>query len=257
MVNPISSQPQRATHACATCSRHHHIAPLCVRSAPRLLLVLLIAMGALSGCARKPIVSLFTASPTPTTLLPAQVAVGIVGAMTTITPPSPTAAPTAPPQPLSGFAQPQTPAPPAPLIGVAVPVAPAVAADLIAAGSAYQYAGACAEAIPLYEQAISADPGFSNVYALLALCLYDQDRIDDAVPRWREALQRDPQSPDALAGLGTALYRQGEQASGLDLYRQAVAVDMRYADETFLRTDSLWGGPALFDSRALRAQLVP
>ena len=257
MVSLISSQPQRTTDAYPTRSCLHRVALLSGRGTSPLVLVLIIVLGTLSGCAREPIVSLFTASPTPTAPLPAQVAVGIVGAMTTITPPSPTAAPTPPPQPLSGFAQPQTPAPPAPLIGVAVPVAPAVAADLIAAGSAYQYAGACAEAIPLYEQAISADPGFSNVYALLALCLYDQDRIDDAVPRWREALQRDPQSPDALAGLGTALYRQGERAAGLDLYRQAVAVDMRYADETFLRTDSLWGGPALFDSRALRAQLVP
>jgi len=257
MVNPISSQPQRTTDAYLTRSRLPRIAPLCGRSASLLALTLSIVVSTLVGCARDPMVSPFTVSLTATALRPAQAAGGLIGAMTTITPPTPTAEPATPSQPLIGEAQLQTPDPSAQLIGVAAPIAPAVAADLIAAGAASQYAGACAEAIPLYEQAISADPGFSNVYALLALWLYDQGRIDDALVRWREALQRDPQAPDALAGLGTALYRQGEQAAGLEFYRQAVVVDSRYADELFLRTDSLWGGPAIFDSRTLRAQLAP
>jgi tetratricopeptide (TPR) repeat protein len=124
----------------------------------------------------------------------------------------------------------------------------------LAAGAARQLAGACAEAISLYGQAIAADPSFSNVYAQLALCLYDHGHVDEAVARWREALQRDPLSPDALAGLGVALYVQGQREAGLAYYRQAVSLDSRYADETYLRTETLWGGSIIFDSRPLRQQ---
>lgn len=162
--------------------------------------------------------------------------------------------PSATPTPLTGVMQPVVSAP---LDDVAeLQDSAVVAADLISHGSALQFAGACADAIPLYEQAIALEPGFSNVYAVLALCLYDQGRIDEAIARWQEALQRDLQSPDALAGLGTALYIQGQQEAGLALYRQAVDLDPRYADEAFLREDSFWGGSAIFDSRVLRRQLT-
>jgi hypothetical protein len=173
-------------------------------------------MAALSGCAREPFLSpaaLPTSSPPPLrgTALP-QEAMGLVGAMTTITRPEPTVPPPAP----------ATPAPtvsPAPLTGMALPQseelsgAPPsiVAAELIAAGSALQLAGACREAIPLFEQAITIDPNFANVYALLGLCHYEQGQIDAAVARWQEALADDPLSPDALAGLGTALYAWGDE----------------------------------------------
>jgi tetratricopeptide (TPR) repeat protein len=122
-----------------------------------------------------------------------------------------------------------------------------VAAELIAAGSALQLAGACREAIPLFEQAITIDPNFANVYALLGLCHYEQGQIDAAVARWQEALADDPFSPDALAGLGTALYRLGRREDGLEHYRQAVAVDPGYGDEAYLRAQRLWGAPALLD----------
>lgn len=211
------------------------------RRAPAILLVLvlLVALGALAGCAREPVISSFTVSPTVTsqglrgiTAPQPQAAGGLVGEATTITPPTATAEPSPTPQPLIGDMQPVvTPAPatPQPLIGnaqsMATPVplvgvvvlqdSAVVAANLIVRGSALQFAGACADAIPLYEQAIAADPSFSNVYALLGLCLYDQGRVDAAIARWQEALQRDPQSPDALAGLGTALYQQGQRDAGL------------------------------------------
>jgi tetratricopeptide (TPR) repeat protein len=131
------------------------------------------------------------------------------------------------------------------------------AAELIVAGSALQFAGACAEAIPLFEQAIAIDPNFANVYALLGLCYYEQGHLDAAIIRWEEALRRDPLSPDALAGLGTALYRQGQHEAGLELYRQAVAVDPGFGNETYLRVERFWSGPAIFDSRVLRAVLAP
>jgi tetratricopeptide (TPR) repeat protein len=184
--------------------------------------------------------------------------------MTTVIPPDPPvitaptmiAVPTAVPQPLIGTAE--LGVTPAPLIGETILRSPVVtAADLIAAGGARQFAGACTEAIALYEQAIAMDPGFSNVYALLALCLYDQGQFDAAIAGWHEALKRDPLSPDVLAGLGTALYWQGQQELGLAYYSQALALDPRYADETFLRTESLWGASAILDSRVLRSQLLP
>jgi hypothetical protein len=36
-----------------------------------------------------------------------------------------------------------------------------------------------------------------------------------------------------------------------------IAVDPGYGDETYLRVERLWSGPAIVDSRALRAALVP
>jgi hypothetical protein len=215
---------------------------------------------------RKELISRFRAPVTATPTFVPQAAQGLVGSTSLVTPtlapsPSPTAAPTASSQPLSGVAIPQpTPAPqpssPPSLSGVGLPRTPDpnLAADLIAAGSALQFAGACVDAIPLYKRAITADPSFSNVYSQLALCLYDQGRVDEAIVRWREALERDPLSPDALAGLGTALYRKGEQEGGLASYRQAISLDPRYADEIFLRAETLWGGSAIIDSRPLRGQ---
>lgn len=228
------------------------------------LVTLVLALIALAGCGREPIISPLAASPASsfplrTTMLPQeQAAAGLVGVMVTATPPSPTASPppaatSAPPvepPPLIGFALPQ----PAEFSGSPPSVA---AAELIAAGSALQFAGACREAISLYEQALVLDPNFANVYALLGLCLYDQGQIDAAVTRWQEALSYDPLSPDGLAGLGTALYRLGQREAGLELYRQAVSVDPGYIDETYLRADRLWSAPALLDSRVLRSALAP
>lgn len=257
MVNPVSLQPRSDTPSRMTSMRRSDAASLGRAQCALILLALLVALG---GCGRDVRVAPFTASPTASVAAPGpgQAARGLVGAMTTVIPPTPTASPVPPatPQPLIGTTQPVVT--PEPLVAAAIPHGSAVAAaDLIAAGGAQHFAGACAEAIPLYEQAIATDPGFSNVYNLLALCLYDQGRIDAAMTRWQEALQRDPLSPDALAGLGTALYRQGQQEAGLARYRQAVALDPRYADETFLRADSLWSAPAILDSRALRSQLLP
>jgi hypothetical protein len=256
MVNPVSLQPRPDTPSRTTSMRRSDAASL---GRPQCALILLALLVALGGCGRDVRVAPFTPSPTASVAAPGpgQAARGLVGAMTTVIPPTPTASPVPPatPQPLIGTVQPVVT--PEPLVAEMTPRSPAAAADLIAAGGSRQFAGACAEAIPLYEQAIATDPGFSNVYALLALCLYDQGRVDAAITRWQEALQRDPLSPDALAGLGTGLYRQGQQEAGLARYRQAVALDPRYADETFLRTDSLWGGSAIFDSRELRLKLLP
>jgi len=261
MVTPVSSQPRPDTPSRTTSVRRSCAAPLSRAPSALRLLVLLVALG---GCGREVRLSPFTASPTAGVVAPGaeQAAQGLVGAMSTVIPPASTATPapttvvpTASPQPLIGTVQ--LVVTPEPRVGEPIPSSPVAAADLIAAGGARQFDGACAEAIPLYEQAIATDPGFSNVYALLALCLYDQGRVDAAITRWQETLQRDPLSPDALAGLGTALYRQGQQEAGLAHYRQAVALDLRYADELFLRADSLWGAPAIFDSRVLRAQLLP
>lgn len=262
MLTPVWPRPCPDTPSWTTSMRRSWAAPLSGAQSALRLLVLLIALG---GCGREVRVSSFTASATAEVAAsgPGQAARGFVATMSTViapgstTTPAPTttAVPTAAPQPLIGTVE--LVATPEPLVGEAIPRSPVAAADLIAAGGAQQFAGACAEAIPLYEQAIATDPGFSNVYALLALCLYDQGRVDAAITRWQEALQRDPLAPDALAGLGTALYRQGQQEEGLAHYSQAVLLDPRYADETFLRADSLWGAPAIFDSRVLRAQLFP
>lgn len=263
MVDPGVLQPRPEALSQITLMRRLCAALLNRTQCALILLTLLVALG---GCGRDARVSTFTASPTASVATPrsGQAAQGLVGAMTTVIPPTPTASPvpttipipTAAPQPLIGSAQ--LIVTPEPLIAAAIPHGHTVAAaDLIAAGGARHFAGDCAEAITLYEQAIATDPGFSNVYALLALCLYDQGRIDAAITRWQEALQRDPLSPDALAGLGTALYRQGQQEAGLARYRQAVALDLRYADEMFLRADSLWTAPTILDSRALRSQLLP
>lgn len=238
------------------------------------VIALIIILAALRGDGRAVLIARFSATAGPAPL--PQAAWGIIGPTSSVMPtaasqPSPTPVPTATaapapspaeapmvlPPPLHDAYGPQSSPTPTPLASVPALHDSAVAAELIAAGSALQFAGACDEAIPLYERSIAIDPGFSNVYTLLAFCHYEQGRVDEAMAHWQEALRRDPFAPDALAGLGTALYRQGQLEAGLERYRQAVDVDPRYADETFLRTQPGWGNAAIVDSRLLRAQPAP
>ena len=233
--------------------------------AARRFALLLTTLVVLAGCGHEPRLSGYAVATTAT-------AVGnqVAGPLPLIGFALPRASPTlrATPPPLRATMLPAPTVAPPPLSGIFVPTTeplpptapatdPVAAADLIVQGRALQVNGLCTEAIPLYEKAIAADPSFSDVYSLLAFCLYDLGRYNAAIARWQQALQRAPALADALAGLGTARYRQGQRAAGLASYGQAIAVDPAYADEGYLLLDRLWGGPAILDSRPLRAQLAP
>lgn len=167
--------------------------------------------------------------------------------------PSPQPAPLAPVTPGQGGALSSSEQQPS--IAALVPAAQAV--DLLLRGNELQRAGQCAEAVPVFEQAIAADPVLSSTYSFLAFCLFELGRIDEAIARWEEATARNPADADALAGLGMALYLRGEQGAGQDRYREAVAIDARYADEGFLRGEARWNEASVVASRPLRGAQAP
>jgi predicted O-linked N-acetylglucosamine transferase (SPINDLY family) len=109
-------------------------------------------------------------------------------------------------------------------------VAPGKIADLFVQAVRRHQAGALAEAVVLYEQALSHDPNVPEALSNLGLALKDLGRPDAAVARYEQALALKPDVPEVLSNLGLALKDLGRLGEAIARYRQALALRPNYPE---------------------------
>ena len=109
-------------------------------------------------------------------------------------------------------------------------VAPGRIADLFVQAVRRHQAGALAEAVALYEQALSHDPNVPEALSNLGLALKDLGRPDAAVARYEQALALKPDVPEVLSNLGLALKDLGKRSEAIARYRQALALRPNYPE---------------------------
>lgn len=83
--------------------------------------------------------------------------------------------------------------------------------------------GRLAEAVPLLEPTVSANPGVAILHFSLAAAYQGQNRLLDSVAHYRDALRHDPNLTGAWNNLGVALLELGRRAEALPVLRVAVA----------------------------------
>jgi protein O-GlcNAc transferase len=109
-------------------------------------------------------------------------------------------------------------------------VAPERAAGLFERAFLKHRAGALAEAVELYEQALSYKPDVPEALSNLGLALRDLGRADAAVARYEQALALKPNVPEVLSNLGLALKDLGNLDEAISRYRQALALRPSYPE---------------------------
>jgi hypothetical protein len=72
----------------------------------------------------------------------------------------------------------------------------------------------CGAALPFYERAVTADPGYQRAWHNVAGCLINERRFEEAIPAAERALELAPNEPRAEYNLGTALVNAGRIAEG-------------------------------------------
>ncbi len=88
-------------------------------------------------------------------------------------------------------------------------------------GTLHAQTGRTAEAIPLLERAVTADPGDDEAHNNLALALEAVGRIDEAETHLREALRLAPGEAERYANLGALLHDAGRSAEAAALLEEA------------------------------------
>jgi len=88
--------------------------------------------------------------------------------------------------------------------------------------------GRAAEAVPLYENALSADPESHESHNNLGVALLELGRVDEAIGHLRKALELRPEYADACNNLGITFFRTGKIEEALANFRQAIE---RYPDQ--------------------------
>jgi tetratricopeptide (TPR) repeat protein len=82
-----------------------------------------------------------------------------------------------------------------------------------------------ARAIPLYDQAIAANPASAEPYYKRANALKDVGRLEEAVASYNEAIARKPDYAYAFCNRGTVQQRLGLLAAAVSSLDQAIALD--------------------------------
>ncbi|HCX15101.1 MAG TPA: hypothetical protein DGZ24_07275, partial [Rhodospirillaceae bacterium] len=77
------------------------------------------------------------------------------------------------------------------------------------------------DALRLFDEALSIDPGFWHSYNGRGLALASLNRFEDAISSYRQGLTLNPQSGEIHNNLGTSLRCLGHAAEALTHYRQA------------------------------------
>lgn len=78
------------------------------------------------------------------------------------------------------------------------------------------------DAIPLYQQALRAQPTHTNAWVNLGSCLWQVGRVDEAAASYRRALELNPHEPRALSNLARVLRAQGNVTEALAHYATAL-----------------------------------
>ena len=84
--------------------------------------------------------------------------------------------------------------------------------------------GELAEAVVLYEQALSLNPNIPEALSNLALALKDLGQPDAAIARYQQALALKPNAPEILSNLGVLLKGQGRTDEAIACYQKALAL---------------------------------
>jgi protein O-GlcNAc transferase len=89
-------------------------------------------------------------------------------------------------------------------------------------------AGNLAEALVLYEEALSLNPNIPEALSNLALALKDLGQPDAAIARYQQALALKPNAPEILSNLGIVLRDQSRTNEAIDCYQKALALKPSY-----------------------------
>jgi tetratricopeptide (TPR) repeat protein len=86
-----------------------------------------------------------------------------------------------------------------------------------------------ADAVPVYEALISADPGNVQSQEALARCLERMGRWGEALARYQLVLNADPDRPDALVGSGLCMIRQDNPLTALTVFDRCLSLNPAHA----------------------------
>jgi len=93
--------------------------------------------------------------------------------------------------------------------------------------------GSCDAAIPLLEQAVTADQNYESAWLQLGSCEFKVERYDDALSAFEQVIRINPQSEEALyeAGRSSAELEHWQSAAGY--YRKVIQLNPRHEDAQF------------------------
>jgi Flp pilus assembly protein TadD len=111
------------------------------------------------------------------------------------------------------------------------------------------FQGKFAEAEAGYRRALALRPGQAHDHANLGVALAQQGKFADAVPHYREALRQQPDDVSALSNLGAALTDLDQPDEAVTCLRQAM-----YLDPTFLQALYNLGRALLIQDRPDEAE---
>ncbi len=118
-----------------------------------------------------------------------------------------------PPSPTTTCATAQTPSTPGEF--------DALYAEALSAAAAQDFA----RAIPLYDEAIAANPGAAEPYYKRANALKDVNRLEEAVASYNQAIERKPDYAYAFCNLGTVQHSLGLLAEAVSSLDRAIALE--------------------------------
>ncbi|MEK7795174.1 MAG: tetratricopeptide repeat protein [Candidatus Hydrogenedentota bacterium] len=102
-----------------------------------------------------------------------------------------------------------------------------------------------ADAIPVYEKVLRADPGHAQDYYNLGLCHYELNDNDRALSMWLTALAHDPKNEAVNKGLAVLYWRRAEYVQAWNAVRtcQSLSIPLSAEFLTQLQLDSGQLGP--------------
>lgn len=91
------------------------------------------------------------------------------------------------------------------------------------------HAGAYQEAIPLHDQAIAAEPGFSLAWVNKGIALKNLGRLDEAIACYDQVIEEiDAENKKAWHNKGVALLEKGEPEAAAECFGRALEIDPEY-----------------------------
>jgi predicted O-linked N-acetylglucosamine transferase (SPINDLY family) len=83
--------------------------------------------------------------------------------------------------------------------------------------------GRAADALPLIERAIKANPSAADYHANLGVILAALNRHNDAIQALRQSMVLNPTDPETMVNLGNVLLQRQRHDEAIDFYRRAIA----------------------------------
>ena len=113
------------------------------------------------------------------------------------------------------------------------------AANRLALAMAYLFNGQFARALPLFDQAVAAEPANYDVRTMYARALRDGKQLSAAATQFSEAVKLKPGSAQAWSELGSVLYLMGRYPPSLEAFDRARQLGEDTPGNWFLRANIL------------------